>query len=107
MIEAIRTGLVQVVPEVRGLAADGVLLTDGRHLTADTIVAATGFGTGLEPLVGHLGVLDGRGLPRDGSGGEVLPGLRFVGYVPRPGITGYVGRLARRAAGEIAACEKR
>jgi len=107
VIEAIRTGLVRIVGEVNGLDGDGVLLVGDQRLRADVVIAATGFDTGLEPLVGHLGVLDGRGLPRDGLGHEVLPGLRFVGYVPRPGITGYVGRLARRAAPEIAAQERR
>ncbi|EYT54045.1 hypothetical protein H488_0104960 [Kocuria sp. UCD-OTCP] len=45
------------------------------------MIAATGYRTGLEDLVGGLGVLDERGLPRDGTGREVVPGLRFVGYV--------------------------
>lgn len=67
------------------------------------IIAATGYRTGLEDLVGDLGVLDGHGMPLDGAGGEVAPGLRFVGYVHRPGLTGYVGKIARRVAREIAA----
>ena len=58
---------------------------------------------GLADLVGHLGVLDDREMPVDGDGAEVAPGLRFVGYVYRPGLTGYVGRTARRVAREIAA----
>lgn len=42
------------------------------------------------------------GMPRVADGGEAAPGLRFVGYVYRPGLTGYVGRLGRTAARGIA-----
>jgi hypothetical protein len=72
----------------------------------DDVVVATGYSTGLEPMVGHLGVLDDRGMPLVSDGGEVRPGLRFLGYVYRPGLTGYVGRLARKAATQIAAEER-
>ena len=61
---------------------------------------------GLADLVGHLGVLDEREMPLDGEGGEVAPGLRFVGFVYRPGLTGYVGRTARRVARDIAASQQ-
>jgi cation diffusion facilitator CzcD-associated flavoprotein CzcO len=102
VVDAIRDGSIRVVAAAVGTDPDGVLLADGACLPADAIVAATGFDTGLEPVVGHLGVLDERGLPVDGEGREVLPGLRFLGYVYRPGIAGYVGRLARAAARQIA-----
>lgn len=102
VLEAVRAGQVRVVPAVRALYDEGAVLEDGHRLAVDSVVAATGYSTGLEELVGHLGVLDERGLPLDGDGGEVAPGLRFVGYVPRPGITGYVGRTARRVAREVA-----
>ena len=65
------------------------------------MIAATGFSRGLEQLVGHLGVLDDDGVPRVHGGPATAPGLRFVGYTPRPGQIGYMGREARRAAGEI------
>jgi hypothetical protein len=35
------------------------------------------------------------------GGPPAAPGLRFVGYTPRPGQIGYMGREARRAAREI------
>lgn len=103
VIDAIRDGSIRVVAAADGVVPTGVLLADGTCVPADAVVAATGFDTGLEPVVGHLHVLDGRGVPVDGEGREVLPGLRFLGYVYRPGITGYVGRLARTAARQIAA----
>jgi hypothetical protein len=58
------------------------VLTDGSRVEIDAIVAATGFRPGLEPLVGHLGVLDERGRPRvrDVEEPAGAPGLHFVGY---------------------------
>jgi cation diffusion facilitator CzcD-associated flavoprotein CzcO len=102
VLEAIKAGRVRVVAAVRSLYDEGAVLEDGDRLAVDSVVAATGYSTGLDELVGHLGVLDNRGMPLDGDGGEVAPGLRFVGYVPRPGLTGYVGRTARRVAREVA-----
>ena len=61
-----------------------------------------GLPTGLEPLAGHLGVLDERGVPLE-LHGEAAPGLRFIGYLPRPAHIGLMGQDARRAAAEIAA----
>ena len=102
VIDAIRAGTIEVVPAVERLTSNGAVLADGRSVGVDTVIEATGYSTGLAGLVGHLGVLDERELPLDGDGGEVLPGLRFVGFVYRPGLTGYVGRTARRVARDIA-----
>jgi hypothetical protein len=40
-----------------------VVLADGMRLTPYVIVAATGYRPNLEPLLGHLGVLDRDGAP--------------------------------------------
>ncbi len=106
VLDSIRSGAVQVVPAVAGLDHDGASLADGTRLHPDVVVTATGYHSGLRPLVGHLDVLGPEGLPLERSGRSSAPGLHFVGYVPRPGITGYVARLARRAATEIAAAER-
>ena len=106
VVDAIREGVFTVVPEVTGLEAEGVRLVDGRRVDCSAVILAVGYTTGLRPLVGHLGVLDERGMPSTSSGEETLPGLHFVGYVYRPGLTGYVGCQARRVAREIAAREK-
>lgn len=74
---------------------------DGSRVPADAIILATGYTTGLPELIGHLGVLDARGVPLDGHGRELLPGLRCLGYVYRPGLTGYVSRLARAMARDL------
>jgi cation diffusion facilitator CzcD-associated flavoprotein CzcO len=108
VIDAIRRGAVRVVPAVGRLTRTGAFLGDGSHVGVDDVIAATGYTTGLATLVGHVdGVLDHRGMPFADDGSEALPGLRFVGYVYRPGITGYAGRIARRAAREIAESESR
>lgn len=101
-IEAIRDGSIRVVAAVTGLDTTGAGLADGGRVEVDDLVLATGFSTALPELVGHLGVLDDRGMPHVADGGEAAPGLRFVGFVYRPGLTGYVGRLARTAARGIA-----
>ena len=82
LLEAIRARRVEIVAGVSSVTADEVRLADGTALRPDAIIAATGFGTGLEPVVGHLGVLDARGLPLASGGPAVAPGLRFTGYVP-------------------------
>ena len=60
-----QAGLVEPVTAVESFDDDGaVVLADGSRITPDVIVAATGYRRGLEALVGDLGVLDERGLPR-------------------------------------------
>ncbi|MEO3758553.1 NAD(P)/FAD-dependent oxidoreductase [Mycobacterium sp. B14F4] len=102
VVDAIRARSLRVVAAVERLGPDGAVLADGTTVRIDSVIAATGYRTGLEAIVGHLNVLTERGMPRDGRGGEVMPGLRFVGYVYRPGLTKFVGALARRVADEIA-----
>ena len=95
VIAAIRAGDFEIVPGVCAVNAGGVRLTDGTTLRPDALIAATGYTTGLEPLVGHLGVLDEAGLPFQYRGSPVRPGLRFIGYAPCMGV---IGRDARRVA---------
>ena len=106
MLEAVKDGLIEVVSGVESLDETGVRLADGERVAPDAVIAATGYRRGLEPMVGHLGVLDERGEPRVRHGDEAAPGLRFVGYVPRPAMLGYMGGEARRAAKAIAGQRK-
>jgi hypothetical protein len=82
VIKAIRDRRFEIVADVASVTAEEVRLADGTTLRLDAIVAATGFSTGLDPMAGHLGVLDARGLPLAWGGPAVAPGLRFTGYVP-------------------------
>jgi hypothetical protein len=102
VIEAIRERRIEIVPGVESLEADGAQLVGGERIAADAVIAATGYRRGLEPLVGHLGVLAEGGLPSDLGEDPAADGLRFVGYVPRPGMLGYAAKEAKRAARAIA-----
>ena len=66
------------------------------------MICATGYRRALEPLVGHLGVLAEGGMPKVIAPLPAAPGLRFGGYVVRPGGLGYMGKQARRSAKAIA-----
>jgi putative flavoprotein involved in K+ transport len=101
-LQAIRDGRIEIVGGVESLDGTGVRLADGTRIEPDAVIAATGYRRGLEPLVGHLGVLAEDGAPRAVAAAPAAPGLRFVGYVPIPGQIAHMGREARRAARAIA-----
>ena len=107
ILGAIKSGAIEIVRGVESLDPRGVALADGATVEPDAIICATGYRRGLEPLVGHLDVLDERGVPRTLGPKPAAPGLRFIGYVPRPGGLGYMAKEAKRAAkaikGELAA----
>ncbi|MFI5619546.1 flavin-containing monooxygenase [Streptomyces sp. NPDC051567] len=82
LIDAVRTGRVEPVAAVVSFDGDAVVLADGSRVTPDVVIAATGYRRALEGLVGHLGVLDGRGRPR-AHGARTsprAPGLYFTGF---------------------------
>jgi putative flavoprotein involved in K+ transport len=101
-IQAIKNRRIEIVAGVESFDRTAVKLVDGTRIEADSVVAATGYRCGLEPIVGHLDALDRRGVPRALHGEAAAPGLRFVGYVPRPAQIGYIGGEAKRAATGIA-----
>jgi cation diffusion facilitator CzcD-associated flavoprotein CzcO len=105
-IEAIRDGRLEIVAGVEALDPRGVHLADGEHIRPDAVIVATGYASGLEPLVGHLGVLDENGAPHVVDG-EAAPGLRFVGYEIYPGQIGHFAVEARRAARAIKRAARR
>ena len=63
IVDAIRARRVEPVAAVQAVDGADVVLADGSRVRPSVVVVATGYRAGLEPLVGHLGVLDGRGLP--------------------------------------------
>jgi cation diffusion facilitator CzcD-associated flavoprotein CzcO len=101
VIESIKERRIEIVPGVVSLDETGVTLAGGAQITADAVIAATGYRSALEPVVGHLGVLNERGVPHVVER-EAAPGLRFIGYTPRPAHVGYMGGEAKRAARAIA-----
>ena len=103
VIEAIRERRIEIVAGPEALDETGVALADGARIEPDAVIAATGYRSGLEPMVGHLGVLDGEGTPRAVAAEPAAPGLRFVGYVHIPAQMRYGGIEGKRAAKAIAA----
>lgn len=101
ILGAIKSGAIEIVRGVESLDRRGVALADGATVEPDAIICATGYRRGLEPLVGHLDVLGERGVPRALGPKPAAPGLRFIGYVPRPGGLGYMAKEAKRAAKAI------
>jgi cation diffusion facilitator CzcD-associated flavoprotein CzcO len=107
---AVKEGRVRVVPSLTGFEDGVAVLADGSRVEADAVIAATGFRTGLEPLVGHLGVLDpnGRPLARDVEEPAGAPGLHFVGFeVTLGGTLRRAGIEAKQLAQAVAAARAR
>jgi cation diffusion facilitator CzcD-associated flavoprotein CzcO len=102
VIEAIRERRIEIVANIESLDETGADLVDGARIEPDAVIAATGYRAGLEPMVGHLGVLDAHGTPRAFAAEAAAPGLRFVGYLHIPAQFRYGGREGRRAAKAIA-----
>lgn len=82
IVAAIRRRAVLPVPTLEGFDGPEAVLADGRRVRPDAVVVATGYRSGLEPLLGRLGVLDANGRPRVSGARNVAhaPGLWFTGF---------------------------
>jgi len=101
LVDAVRARRVRVVAALARFEGAGAVLADGTRVEVDAVVSATGFRTGLEALVGHLGVLDEGGLPVTHGAREHprAPGLHFVGYrLTLGGAFRVIGAQARELA---------
>lgn len=105
LIDAVRTGKVEIVAAVEAFEDGKVVLADGSRVSPDAVIAATGYVRALEGLVGHLGVLDGRGRPvvHGGRTPVQAPGLYFTGFTnPLSGMLRELsidaGRIAKAVA---------
>jgi putative flavoprotein involved in K+ transport len=106
----LKRGQIEPVAAVSAAHGDELLLADGKRVRPDIVIAATGFRPGLESLVGHLDVLDDKGLPRVHGAATVAtaPGLRFIGFIaPISGVLLEIARDAARVATAIARGKKR
>lgn len=104
LIDAVRAGRVEVVAAVEAVRPDRVLLADGKSVPPEVIIAATGFSTGLDGLVGHLGVLDEQGVPRGGFASHLGEGIFAIGYgIPPNGPLRAIRLNATPLARQIAA----
>ena len=101
LIDAVQAGQVMPVPAVVGFDGSQVLLDGGEAITPDAVIVACGYGRGLEPLVGHLGVLAANGRPavHGPRNHAFAPGLHFIGYTnPVSGMFREIAIDARRIA---------
>jgi cation diffusion facilitator CzcD-associated flavoprotein CzcO len=76
---------IEVRPAVARFTESGVVFAGGPVEEFQVVVAATGFETGLDRLLGLSGVVDERGLPNC-LRGEACghPGLYFIGFTESP-----------------------
>ena len=103
-VEEVERGRIELVGAVEGFDGADVLLAGGERIQPEVVIAATGYHRGLEPLVGHLGVVGEWGEPV-ASGAPVPgnPGLWFTGYTVRlSGQLHCAKRDSRRIARAIA-----
>ncbi|EFF91596.1 FAD-dependent pyridine nucleotide-disulfide oxidoreductase [Streptomyces sp. e14] len=105
LIDAVRTGRVEVVAAVEAFEGGEVVLADGSRIEPDAVIAATGYTRGLTDLVGHLGVLDDRGRPvaHGPRTPADAPGLYFTGFTnPISGMLRELAIDAERIARAVA-----
>jgi putative flavoprotein involved in K+ transport len=108
LVDAIRSGRIQLRGRLKEFTADGVRFGDDTTEPFDTVILATGYRAALGMLHGAVRVDDcGFALRRDGVTSVDQPGLYFVGhtYDIRGGLFN-IGRDARRAARRIIATER-
>jgi putative flavoprotein involved in K+ transport len=82
-VDALKAGRTRVTAPIERFEGREVVLADQTRLTPDTVICATGYRRGLEPIVGHLDVLRPDGLPICYKGAPALPAaprLHFAGF---------------------------
>lgn len=106
-VAALRQGRIEIVPTIERFEGAEVVLSDGRRTDPDAVIAATGYQRGLEPLVGHLGVLDADGGPSVHAGRQLpgAEGLYFIGF--RPKLSGQLHDIKGQARAIARAARRR
>ncbi|MFJ4873840.1 flavin-containing monooxygenase [Streptomyces sp. NPDC088745] len=112
LVAAVRAGQVEPVAALDSFDEDSgdAVLADGTRLAPDAIIAATGYRRALEPLVGHLGVLDADGRPtvHGARTSPEAPALHFTGFTnPISGMFREMALDAERIARALARPAKR
>jgi putative flavoprotein involved in K+ transport len=100
-LDALKQRKLSILPAVVGFDGPDVKFADGSSVRADAVIAATGYKRGLDPIVGHLGVLgeDGRPRVRGGATDPAAPNLFFSGFTnPISGMFRELGIDAKRIA---------
>jgi hypothetical protein len=100
-IDLIKQGKIEVVAGVVGFDGASMLLADGSSIEPDVVVSCAGYMRGLEPLVGHLGLIGAKGRPivHGASMADGVPDLHFIGFTnPISGMFREFGIDAKRIA---------
>jgi putative flavoprotein involved in K+ transport len=107
-IDSLKAGEIELVAAVEGFEGSNVVLADGERIQPEVVIAATGYERGLDPLVGHLGVLGPNGEPTHvgAPASPAAPGVYFVGYKlwlrgQLPATSADTRRVARAIAREL------
>jgi cation diffusion facilitator CzcD-associated flavoprotein CzcO len=101
-VAALKAGKVTIVPEIECFESTGVRLIDNQYIEPDIVIAATGYQTGLQSILGYGSILDESGVPKIDGAKQMhgYPGLWFTGMKPR--LTGFFHQAGHNAR-EIAA----
>jgi putative flavoprotein involved in K+ transport len=100
-IDLIKQGKIEVVAGVAGFEGASVLLADGASIEPDAVVSCAGYQRGLEPLVGHLGLIGAKGRPavHGPEMADSAPDLHFIGFTnPISGMFREFGIDAKKIA---------
>jgi len=109
-VAALKARRLSLVPAVEAFDGPAVVVASGARITPEVVIAATGYHHGLEPLVGHLGVLAPSGKPAIRTGGAAAGAedLYFNGFwLPLSGQLPAMRRTSRRVARAIAKQRRR
>ena len=101
LVKLLERRALEIVAGVEAFDGTAILLTDGSRIAVDAVIAATGYRRDLEPLVGHLGVLEPGGRPtvHGANTHPAAPGLYFIGFTnPISGNLRDLGIQARKIA---------
>ena len=109
-VAGLKAGRIGIVPGLERFDGRDVVLAGGERVQPDLVICATGYQRGLEPLVGHLGVLDADGIPLHYEGAPehpAAPRLYFAGFYGYPSgqlrvFPRHARRIARAVAGAAA-----
>ena len=101
LIGLVKQRRVEIVPAVQGFDGPDAILASGRRIRPRAVIAATGFGRGLEHLVGRYGLIGSGGRPtvHGPDTSPSAPNLYFIGFSnPISGNLREVGIDAKRIA---------
>jgi cation diffusion facilitator CzcD-associated flavoprotein CzcO len=106
-LDQIKAGAIKVVPRIERVNAKTVTFADGRELTFDAIILATGYRPGLASFLSNdlvARVTNERGYPKDLWFSEPsLQGLYFLGFsIPITGVLYHLNIDSDRIARHIA-----